>query len=231
MFDFSSIQYSSENPALTSVFFTVIFSLLQGIMIAFTYEKTSRRVARPDHFLQALILVTIVAAIILQAIGDSVARGLGMLGALSIIRFRTSVRDPRNIVFMFGAIASGIASGVLGYTIAVVGTVGFCLAAFALRLSSFSNKNNLIGTLRLELPKEYDAFPDLENNLGKFCTNYALDNYKVFTGTKKSHLTLYEYHLKLKESKKGGLLADSLQALPNVKVLGLNFKNESFDII
>ena len=111
MVDFFSIQNSTENPTFLLILYTVLFSFLLSSLIAFTYEKTSRQVARPDNYIQALVLIAIVAATVMQAIGDSLARGLGMLGALSIIRFRTTLRNPRNIVFMFGSLAAGIACG------------------------------------------------------------------------------------------------------------------------
>jgi len=182
MFDIASLEYNSDNPALIAIVFTIICSLILGVMIAFTYEKTTRTVDRPDHFLQAMILITIVAATIIQAIGDSVARGLGMLGALSIIRFRTTVRNPRNIVFMFASIAAGIACGVFGFLIAIVGTIGFCMMAFILRMSSFSPKKSLTGTLRIEVPRDYEAFPELEKLLNEYCKKYVLISYKVFPG-------------------------------------------------
>jgi len=231
MFDISSLQYNSENPTMMAIMFTVLCALILGIIIAFTYEKTSRTVDRPDHFLQAMVLVTIVAATIIQAIGDSVARGLGMLGALSIIRFRTTVRDPRNIVFMFGAIASGIACGVFGFVIAIVGTLVFCMTAFLLRFSSFSQKQSLIGVLRMEVPKDYEGFSQLEKELNGFCKNYVIKSYKVFTSEKKSNLLLYEYQLKLKNRNAGGQLMDNLNELPDVKVKGLIFQNKIFDNI
>ena len=93
---------------------------------------------------------------------------------------------------MFGAIAAGIACGVFGFVIAIVGTVGFCLTAFLLRLSSFSQKENLIGTLRLELPEDYGSFSELEKQLSLYCERYVLEYYKVFISEKKSHLLLYE---------------------------------------
>lgn len=231
MFDISSLQYNSENPALVAIVFTVLCSLILGIIIAFTYEKTSRSVDRPDHFLQAMVLITIVAATIMQAIGDSVARGLGMLGALSIIRFRTTVRDPRNIVFMFGAIAAGIACGVFGFMIAIVGTLGFCFTAFLLRFSSFSQKKSLIGTLRIEVPRNYENFPKVEEQLNKFCKDYVLQSYKVFAGEKKNHLFLYEYSLKLHSSYQGGELMEALKQFPEIRVLSLLFRNKTMDNI
>ena len=227
MFDISSLQYNSDNPALMAIIFTVLCALMLGVLIAFTYEKTSRTVDRPDHFLQAMVLITIVAATIIQAIGDSVARGLGMLGALSIIRFRTTVRDPRNIVFVFAAIAAGIACGVFGFLIAIVGTVAFCATAFLLRLSSFSREKSLLGTLRIEVPRDYEAFPELEKLLSEYCKKYVLISYKVFPGEKKAHLLLYEYRIKLRNTHKGGHMVVALKEFEDLKVLGLIFQNTS----
>ncbi|MEM6349012.1 MAG: DUF4956 domain-containing protein, partial [Bacteroidota bacterium] len=69
MFDISFLQYNSESPTLIAIVFTVLCSLMLGGILAFTYEKTSRGVDRPYHFLQAMVLITIVAATIMQAIG------------------------------------------------------------------------------------------------------------------------------------------------------------------
>ena len=231
MFDISALQYNSENPALIAIIFTVLCSLVLGVLIAFTYEKTNRTIDSPNHFLQAMVLITIVAATIMQAIGDSVARGLGMLGALSIIRFRTTVRNPRNIVFMFSAIAAGIACGVLGFTIAIVGTVGFCLTAFLLRFSSFSQKKLLIGTLKIRVPRDYGSFPELEKLLKIYCKNYVLENYKIYLSEKNADILLYEYKIKLRDSSKGGHLVEDLKELSEVTVLSLVFQNKTIDTI
>lgn len=225
MFDISSLQYNTDNPTLMGILFTVLCALMLGILIAFTYEKTSRNIDRPDHFIQAIVLISIVAAVIIQAIGDSLARGLGMIGALSIIRFRTSVRDPRNVVFIFASIAAGIACGVFGFPIAIIGTIGFCLTAFLLRFSSFSRKKSLTGTLRIEIPRDYESFPELEKLLKAYCKNYVLVSYKVFPGEKKAHLLLYEYRLKLKDTYKGGHLVQGLKSFEGLRVLGLIFQN------
>ena len=225
MFDISSLQYNSDNPALFAIIFTVLCALMLGVIIAFTYEKTSRAIDRPDHFLQAMVLITIVAATIIQGIGDSVARGLGMLGALSIIRFRTTLRDPRNIVFMFASIAAGIACGVFGFVIAIVGTLAFCMSAFLLRLSSFSKEKSLTGTLRIEVPRDYEDFPELEKVLNDFCKKYVLVSYKVYPGEKKAHLLLYEYRLKLRATYSGGNMVVKLKEFEDLKVVSLIFQN------
>ena len=231
MFDITSLQYNSENPTIMAVGFTVICALMLGTLIAFTYEKTSSRVDRPYHFLQAMVLVTIVAATIIQAIGDSVARGLGMLAALSIIRFRTTVRDPRNIVFMFGAIAAGIACGVFGFAIAICGTITFCLTAFILRFSSFHKSETMSGMLSLDLPASYDRLKELEAVIKKFSLRYKLAEFKLYTGVNKEGLKKHDYKIKLKQFENWEKLLIELKGFTDVTITGLELKEREFDNI
>ena len=217
MFDFSSVQYNSEYPGLQLALFTAIFSVVLGVLLAYTYEKTSRDVNKPNHFLQAIVLVTIVASMIIQAIGDSVARGLGMLGALSIIRFRTTVRDPRNIVFMFSAIAIGIACGVFGFVFALVGTIVFSMTAFALYYSSFSNSKNLGGTLRIEFDKSTGVKLKLNEILDDYCEKYLIIHQEV-GGKKGLNFITYNYDIKLKKENTEDQFVENLDALEGVLV-------------
>ena len=110
MFDFSSLTNNLEGSSLTNVIVIALVSFVLSSLIALIYQKTSRELESPKYFIQALILISIPVATVMQAIGDSLARGLGMLGALAIIRFRTTLRNPRNMAFMFTSITVGIAS-------------------------------------------------------------------------------------------------------------------------
>ena len=76
------------------------------------------------------------------------------MGALAIIRFRTSLKDPRDIVFMFASLASGIACGVDGYNIAVGGTAVFCLTALFLYWSPFGQTSHFDGMLRFNIEND-----------------------------------------------------------------------------
>ncbi len=230
MFDFSYISTNTENPTFLTILFTVLFAFLMSVMIAFSYEKTSRQVARPDNYIQALVLIAIVAATIMQAIGDSLARGLGMLGALSIIRFRTTLRNPRNIVFMFSSLAAGIACGVGGYVIAFVGTTGLCISAFLLKLTPFSKNQNLVGSLQLELPNGSGDYEKVQRILKNYCYKSSLESYRVFNSEAKSNQVLYRYQLKMKKDMDGWNLANELKALEEIKAVRLQFK-DTMDVI
>lgn len=223
MFDFSTIQYNTENPTFITIVFTVICSFILSSLIAFTYEKTSRNISPPTYYIQALILISIVAAMVMQAIGDSLARGLGMLGALAIIRFRTTLRNPRNIVFMFSSLAAGIACGVFGFVIAFVGTFSFCLVAFILRFTPFSKANNLIGTIGLEIADTITE-QSIVDILKANTRNFILKSYKVTTGKKTSKLQ-YEYQVVLKEDRNRNELLMAFRDVEGVSVSKFEFRD------
>lgn len=155
MFDFSVLQANTDNPALMSVVYAMLFSFLLSIVVAFTYEKTSRDLFVSGNLVQAMILGAMGATTVMLAIGDSLARGLGMIGALAIIHFRTNLRDPRNIIFMFSSLAIGISCGVHGYNIAFMGTIAFCIVAFLLKWTPYSTAgHHQINVLRFRLDAE-----------------------------------------------------------------------------
>ncbi len=174
MIDLNILQESPNNPAFYMVLFTVLFAFFMSSILAITYDLTTRTTYRRAHFLQALCLISMVAAMVMQAIGDSIGRGMGMLGALAIIRFRTNLNDPRNMTFMFASLAVGISCGVFGFSIALTGTLIFCLAAFVLRWSPLSGSNELIGVLRLQYPMQNDLRTEIEGTLRNFCKDFDL---------------------------------------------------------
>ena len=230
MLDFFTIENSSENPTFDMIIYTVLFSFLLSSLIAFTYEKTSRNIIKPVHYIQALILISIVAATVMQAIGDSVARGLGMLGALAIIRFRTTLRNPRNMVFMFASIAVGIACGVYGFVIAIVGTVSFCTVAFVLRFTPFSQANNLIGVLKFELGEHPTRLDEIRAILKSHSQQIVLKKYKVINNVEKSDVIEYEYRIRLKKEDEGLRLTKVLRQIPEVESVRLTLQDTTEDI-
>ena len=233
MFDLSSLQYNSENPTLIAILFTVVLSFLLGGIIAFTYDKTSRGITKPIYFIQTLVLIAIVAATIMQAIGDSVARGLGMLGALSIIRFRTTLRNPRNIGFMFASLAAGISCGVLGFTIAIVGTLTFCFIAVILRFTPLSQNANIVGNLKVDTAIHSDIQDEVKKIINKYCTEYIFVNYKLYNNNlAKVNMQEHTYQIRLKNLEKAADLKMEIDQLGvDVSVSTLSFNNATFDNI
>ena len=242
MFDLQLLENNPSTPSFYATLITVLFAFFLSSLITITYEYTTKSIYRKAHFLQSLALISIVAATVMQAIGDSLARGLGMLGALSIIRFRTVLDDPRNITFMFASLAAGIACGVFGFSIALTGTLVFCLAAIIFRFSPLNNADELIGNLRLQLPKNDVQQALIEKKLSSYCKNYELDQLRflnpksvermteagvpVTEEISRENLQEFTYSIRLKPSTTVTTLTSSLEQLEGLERLKLDFRKE-----
>lgn len=240
MLDYLSLEASTEFPAFYTIFYTVLLSFVLSSLIAYTHNKTSRYVVTPFEFLQSLILVSIVAATVMQAIGDSLARGLGMLGALAIIRYRVTLKTPRNMVFTFAALAAGIACGVYAFIIALTGTIGFCLIAFILRYSPLSQPNALLGVLKFDISTDSNI-DIVESIIGLHSDNYRKVKFQIGKQRKNSieatareaeHLThliteiiSFDYEVSFKDLSACKMLHQALIGVEGVSQLKLSFEN------
>ena len=159
MFDQLTFTNELSQQPLRAVALSLLASVFLSFLLVVTYRITTRSLVERRELLQGLALLSIVATMVMQAIGDSLARGLGMLGALSIIRFRTSLTSPRDMAFVFASLAAGIACGVFGFAIAFLGTCAFCLVAIALsvRRPTPTEPHQLVGDARVEAPVGSEA--------------------------------------------------------------------------
>ncbi|RAV13824.1 DUF4956 domain-containing protein [Paenibacillus contaminans] len=101
-----------------------------GLFIFWIYRKTFRGVVYSYNYNVSFVLMTVITTLIIMTISTNIVLSLGMVGALSIVRFRTAVKDPLDIVYMFWAISAGIASGAKMYPLALFGSlvIGLILA-------------------------------------------------------------------------------------------------------
>ena len=133
---FDAIKNSVLEQFVTGVtVWQMLLSLLVafglGLFILFIYRLTFRGVLFSKGFAFSLILITLVTAMVIRTISSNLALSLGMVGALSIVRFRTAVKDPVDTVFLFWAIAAGIMSGAGLYLIGAIACVLLGLLYFA----------------------------------------------------------------------------------------------------
>ena len=108
------------SPAQVILSFLLAFAL--SYLWATVYRKTHSGVAYTRSFFLTLILASPAVAMIMMAIGSNVALSLGLVGSLSIIRFRTVIKDPKDMLFLFVAIGIGLTAGANAWMIGVIGT-------------------------------------------------------------------------------------------------------------
>ena len=108
----------------------LLVAFIVALIIYFTYKNTYTGVLYNPRFNVSLIMITMITTIVMVVIGSNISVSLGMVGALSIIRFRTAVKDPRDTAFIFWGVVSGLACGTQNYTIVIVGSLFVCLILF-----------------------------------------------------------------------------------------------------
>ena len=106
-----------------TILFSFFVSLIIGVMIFFVYKYTFGGVMYSRSFNGSLLGLTIISTFVISAVTSNVVLSLGMVGALSIVRFRTAIKDPMDLVFLFWAIGSGIVIGAQIYALAFIGSI------------------------------------------------------------------------------------------------------------
>lgn len=135
----SSFISSTLSPL--QVLLTLGVALLVGLFIFFIYKKTFGGVLYSRNFNVSLVMLTLVTALMLMIINNNLTLSLGMVGALSIIRFRTAIKDPVDTVFMFWAVGEGIAIGTRFYDVAAISSL--CIGVILIVLSLVKIKASL----------------------------------------------------------------------------------------
>ena len=157
----------------------VLFAgLLTGVIISLVYKKTYRGVLYSPGFSLTLIMLTIVTAPVVMAIGSNVALSMGMVGALSIVRFRTAVKDPLDTAYMFWAITMGILLGAGQFLIALVVVLGISVIMLVLSYVHFKNPNSYL----LVVHCERSAENNVEMYLRKMVRFYRIRSKTVSRG-------------------------------------------------
>jgi len=162
MLDLLAVQSSTTNATIITLAYTLVLAFILSSVIGWTYEKTFLGLSYSRNFVQGIVLSSVVAAMVMQAIGDNVGRGLGMMGALSVVRFRASFKDPRDIMFVFASLGAGIGCGVYAWGAAAGGTIAFCAVAFLLSRTGLGTKHFFDGMLRFALPNEANVRGQVE---------------------------------------------------------------------
>jgi uncharacterized membrane protein YhiD involved in acid resistance len=210
MFDFFPDQPAFQYPDFANIAYSLTWAFVLSSMIAITHRLTFQGESYSKNFFQALILGSIVTAMVMMAVGDNLARGLGVFGAMAIIRFRTRIDDPRNVLFLFAALSTGLAVGVFGLAIAFAGTVFFCLVAFLLHLTTFRNFSH---SHRVEVTLMWGTSREpLDAVLRKYC----LDHKQVGISTGKEEIVKAEYSVVFRSGDAKNGLLDELHQLEGV---------------
>ncbi|MBV1884524.1 MAG: DUF4956 domain-containing protein [Pseudomonadales bacterium] len=135
----------------------VLLAIVLGFILALVYKNTHKGLSYSQSFTHTVLLVTVIVAIVMMVIGGSLSRAFALVGALSIIRFRTVVKDTRDTSFVFAGLAIGMASGTSNYFLAVLATFVVSVLAIALFKFNFAALYKSEFILRFRFDQAFDS--------------------------------------------------------------------------
>lgn len=209
------------------VLIRLLAALLLGGVVAFIYRRTRKGAEISSSFPVTLVLLSILIAMVTQVIGDNVARAFSLVGALSIVRFRTVVRDTQDTAYVIFAVVVGMSVGARDLWVAVIGigVVGFAAYLMMARAQVFSAAQPaFVLSLRVGLGH------DLEALLGSTLDAHLQDRELMSVGTAKQGALLnVTYEARIKSAVSPDELVKSLNRIEGVQSVQLHrrgFEND-----
>lgn len=218
--DFQNVL--SVSLSIGEVFQNLLIALICGIIISIFYRLTYRGPGISFSFINSLIILALITSVVIMVIGNNLARAFGLVGAMSIIRFRTAIKETQDIIFIFFALAIGMASGVGLHALALSSTIFIGLMLFILTKIRAVNPTQKDFLLQFSFHTNdgYEEAPFL-SIFQKLCKSSKLINTKAMMDSDSLELS---YHITLKDPK---LITDFVSQLKNSK--GVNNVNLFFD--
>jgi uncharacterized membrane protein YhiD involved in acid resistance len=227
VFDSLDVQTVAELASPTVPLYGLVLAFVLSTMVAYVYQKTFRGLSYSRNYVQAIVLISIIAAMVIQAVGDSLARGIGIMAAMAVIRFRTNLKDPRDLLFLFASLAAGIACGAYAFSVAVIGTLMFTAVAMILYYSPFSPESYFDGMLRFNLPNHSVARELFEATMKGYCKAFSLVTLREIEQGKRLD---YAYHIKLRRGRNHADLLAELGKLDDLKGVSLMMQEATVDL-
>ncbi len=208
---------------ISDILKNILVALLCGYLISVFYRISYKGPGYSVAFINSLILLAMITAVVLMVIGNNLARAFGLVGAMSIIRFRTAVKDTQDIIFIFFSLAVGLAAGVGYHTLAIVAT----LLVGGINWLVNSWNQNLAGRKEylLQFTFESDNPEDApyQSTLKSYCRNYQVINAR--SGHLPNGLEL-SYYVRLKDMEKNNQFVRELSGINGVGNVNLFFDEE-----
>lgn len=172
--NFSDIFKSSFVDKMTAIsfldmFIAMILSFAVGLFIMQVYKKTFKGVMYSSTFAMSLLALTLITTLIILGVTSNVVLSLGMVGALSIVRFRSAIKEPMDIAFLFWSISEGIVLGAGLIPLAILGAVfiGIVMVLFANKKTT-DNPYILVVNCKNDI-SENSVLNILSKNVNKYC--------------------------------------------------------------
>ncbi len=218
------LQMSSKDLSVESIVFAFVAAVVISAVIFISYRFSHSAAVYSAKFNVSLVMLTIVTTLIMTVIGNNVALSLGMVGALSIVRYRTAIKDPRDTAYIFWSIAAGICCGVQDFMVAGIGSGVIFLVM--LIIGNVQNNDRYLVIVR----GEAKATEEIKSVIEKYFANKA--RFRVENTTVDTVEEIYEVSekiLKKAKAKNTGAVSEALYKIEGVQSVNLVCQNDEIN--
>jgi len=225
------IENASSNGAdfnIQSVLLSLLLAFILGQLLAWVYYITHNGLSYSRSFVQSLILITVVISMVMSTIAGSFVVAVGLMGALSVIRFRNIIKDTRDIAFIFCSLVIGMATGAQRYDLAIIGTIVICLVILYLYVTDFGSHQPHNAFLRFSMNGHITSDHSVIKILNKFCSNHTMISSQ--DGDFGDTNVEYSYQIMIKNVSKNEQMVAELQKVGDAKNLNLTVQEQLLQI-
>jgi len=214
--------------SILDVSLSLLLAFILGQLLAWIYYFTHSGLSYSRSFVQSLVLITVVISMVMSTIAGSFVVAVGLMGALSVIRFRNIIKDTRDIAFIFCSLVIGMACGSQRYDIAIIGTLGICMVIMYLYMTDFGAHRPHNAFLRFRIIGHITPSHPVTRILNKFCSSHTMISSQ--DGDFGDNDVEYAYQVMLKNSAKNEQMVAELQDAGKVKNLNLTVQEQLLQI-
>lgn len=176
----SLMTFSSSEPiSIGSAIIAILISMVSGLIISMTYMKTSENKKFSQNFAITTILLPAIISAIIMLIGSDIAKAFSLAGAFSIIRFRSTPGEPKDIAFVLFALAAGLSCGVGLYAFAIILTVLLCMVMLVLSITKYGKNDSTTTQLVITIPEDMEFEEIFDEILSKNSNSHKMIKLKT----------------------------------------------------
>lgn len=188
-------QTLGETANVWHAAFALAASFFLSLVLAFVYRQTHRGISYSVSLVHTMIIMAITTALIMEIIGSNIARAFSLVGALSIIRFRTAIKEPRDVGFLFCSMAVGMACGTGFFALAVMFTLFISPVVYFLHRFKIGAQPTSEMLLKVQLPEALDHRTALHEPFYRCLREHSLLSMETVQGGSALEL-VYSVHMK-----------------------------------
>lgn len=211
-----------------SIVLQLLLAFVLGQLLAWTYYYTHSGLSYSKSFVQSLVLITVVVAMVMSTISNSFIRAVGLMGALSVIRFRNMIKDTRDIAFIFCSLVVGMAAGAGRYDVAIIGTITLCAVAIYLQKTDFGTHRSHNGFLRFNITGHIGPDHPAHKILERFCANFTLISAQDHDFG--DPVVEYAYQLMIKNSSRNDEMLVELESVESISSISLTMQEQLLEV-